>query len=197
MFVLTVDQRGSRTQPDRVPEAIDLLSAVTTVRAFERTVGDEFQGVLSDPVAVAEALEILTRNKGWHIGLGLGTVDQPLPANAREGDGPAFRAARNAVDRAKKEKATVFLTEDPNDERACANAQALWRLMEALLQARTARQWEISHLARHATGAEVAKAQDVTPQTISTVLQAAHHREIEEARPAVIDLLSRWESTRE
>ena len=49
-FVLTVDQRASRSSPDRVPEVLRKLNgAVPTVLGFERTAGDEFQGVLSDP----------------------------------------------------------------------------------------------------------------------------------------------------
>ncbi len=50
--MLTVDQRGSRRGTDRVPRAIALLSGVPTVLRFERTAGDEFQGVLDDPAAV-------------------------------------------------------------------------------------------------------------------------------------------------
>ena len=46
MFVITADQIGSRRSADLVPA---LLAGVATIRAradFERTVGDEVQGVL-------------------------------------------------------------------------------------------------------------------------------------------------------
>ena len=54
MFVMTVDQRGSRTGPDMVPQTLDRLAEILTgdrapVAGFERTAGDEIQGVLENP----------------------------------------------------------------------------------------------------------------------------------------------------
>ena len=54
--VLTVDQRNSRTSDDRVPATLAALARLPTLRPFQRTAGDEFQGVLDDPAA-AEALQ--------------------------------------------------------------------------------------------------------------------------------------------
>ena len=48
--MLTIDQRASRRGPDRVGAMLERLNgAVPVVLAFERTAGDEFQGVLDDP----------------------------------------------------------------------------------------------------------------------------------------------------
>lgn len=70
MFVVTIDQQGSRRVGDRVDE---LLAAFATapltapgapgfVRPFERTVGDEVQAVLDDAdVMVDLALTVLRR----------------------------------------------------------------------------------------------------------------------------------------
>ncbi|MFC6344458.1 transposase, partial [Nocardioides hankookensis] len=57
VVVLTVDQRGSRTSPDRIPEMLAGLAAVPARLGFERTVGDELQGVLDDGTAVADTVE--------------------------------------------------------------------------------------------------------------------------------------------
>ena len=46
MFVLTIDQRGSRRQADRVGQLLGSVAGVPVVRAFERTAGDEVQAVL-------------------------------------------------------------------------------------------------------------------------------------------------------
>ncbi|MDO5726963.1 MAG: hypothetical protein Q4Q03_03455 [Bowdeniella nasicola] len=193
MFVLTADQRSSRTSPNRVPEALTLLRDVTTVCPFERTIGDEFQGILTRADALVTSLITLTRSGGWHIGVGLGTVDTPIAATARTADGPALRAARIAVDEAKKAGSAVFRTEDRTGTQASMQAQAMWRLMATILSARTDRQWHISALADSASGVEIAKAEQVSPQAISRVLRAAHHREISEARAALITLLQPWQ----
>ena len=48
VFVLTIDQRGSRRHGDRVPQLLAELAAyhertrTRPLRGFERTVGDEF-----------------------------------------------------------------------------------------------------------------------------------------------------------
>ena len=53
VVVLTVDQHGSQTRPDQVPDALEQLATSVPARlAFQRTAGDEFQGVLDDPAAL-------------------------------------------------------------------------------------------------------------------------------------------------
>ena len=85
VVVLTVDQDASRDRPDEVPAGLAALSEVATRLAFDRTAGDEFQGVLDDPAAVVTALEVLLRAGEWNIGLGVGEVETPLPDTARAG----------------------------------------------------------------------------------------------------------------
>ncbi len=51
-YVMTIDQRRSQAGPDAVPAAEELLAGSAPVRAFERTAGDEIQGLLDDPGAV-------------------------------------------------------------------------------------------------------------------------------------------------
>ena len=101
VVVLTVDQHGSQTQPDQVPAALEVLGAVPARLGFQRTAGDEFQGVLDEPAALPAALEPLLRADAWNIGIGVGEVETPLPDQARAGRGTAYVAAREAVTAAK------------------------------------------------------------------------------------------------
>ncbi|MGG7099780.1 hypothetical protein [Rhodococcus sp. 24CO] len=115
MFVLTVDQRSSRRDVDRVGEVLRDLASAPLVRAFERTAGDEIQAVTDDPqVLVHLALELLRRDY-WSVGIGIGPVEEPLPAQTRAGRGPAFEAARIAVERAKKAPARIAVEQAPAD----------------------------------------------------------------------------------
>jgi hypothetical protein len=143
VVVLTVDQDESRASPDRVPEALASLSAVPSLRAFERTVGDEFQGLLDDPAGVAAALEPLLRDGGWNIGIGVGQIETPLPDQARAGRGPAYVAAREAVTAAKSSPWRVRVSGGTGAVRALESALWLWA---ALLARRTPRGWEVSDL---------------------------------------------------
>jgi hypothetical protein len=150
VVVLTVDQDGSRDAIDQVPSALESLDSVATRLAFERTVGDEFQGVLDDPAAVVATLERLLRAGVWNIGIGVGAVETPLPDHARAGRGPAYLAAREAVTAAKGSPWHVraLAADSPDHERADlvrALESAVW-LWAALLGRRTPRGWEVADL---------------------------------------------------
>src|SRR5580765_2801168 len=110
MYVMTIDQRGSTGDIDRVPGLLKGLSALSTAGRFERSVGDEVQGVVERPDEVVEIALHALRSGCWYVGIGVGAVDLPLPASPREGSGPAFVAARLAVDRAKAAAAHVPLS---------------------------------------------------------------------------------------
>ena len=73
-YVLTVDQRASRRGPDRVAGALRELADVPAVLPFERTAGDEFQGVLAEADDVVDVVVRLARSGGWSIGVGAGAV---------------------------------------------------------------------------------------------------------------------------
>ena len=81
VVVLTVDQRGStkHAAPDRVPDTLAGLADVVLLRPFERTAGDEFQGVLDDPAALEPVIERLLREDTWNIGIGIGAVGDSAP----------------------------------------------------------------------------------------------------------------------
>lgn len=143
VIVVTVDQQGSRSAADRVPEAIAALAEVEMLRAFERTAGDEFQGVLDDPAALPRVIETLLRDGTWNIGLGIGTVALPLPESARAGSGPAYLSARNAVTAAKNSPWHLRVDGDAPGARDLESVLWLWA---ALLQRRTAKGWEVTDL---------------------------------------------------
>ena len=94
--VLTVDQRGSRTSPDLVPGTLAALADATLLLPFERTAGDEFQGVLDDPASLARVVETLLREDQWNIGIGIGPVERapPRPRACRRRGGVPPRPPR-------------------------------------------------------------------------------------------------------
>jgi hypothetical protein len=143
VVVLTVDQDGSRRGADQVPAALAALEDVPARLAFERTVGDEFQGVLDDPAAVVRSLEALLRSGEWNIGIGIGEIETPLPDHARAGRGPAYLSAREAVTHAKSSPWHVRAVGEGDQVRALESAVWLWA---ALLSRRTPRGWEVADL---------------------------------------------------
>jgi len=174
MFVLTVDQRHSRRTVDRVEALLRDLAARSPEleRPFERTAGDEVQAVLARPEVVVELALLLVRDRAWWVGIGIGTVDEPLPASTRAGSGPAFNSARAAVTAAKNRSTGLAVV--GADEPSARRAQTALDLVAALLQRRTDRGVEAAALARQGlTQLEAARQLGVSKQAVSQRLQAA------------------------
>jgi hypothetical protein len=189
-FVLTVDQRGSRRGTDRVPAVLSALSDVPVVLRFERTAGDEVQGVLDDPAAVVEVVRRLVRDGGWSIGVGAGPVQTPLPRSTRAATGPAFLAARAAVEAAKRRPVRVAVRGAVTE--AAEDAQAVLTALAALLERRSDQAWEAVELVeRGRTQAQAAGELGVTRQAVGQRLTAGLWEVERDLRPTAARLLTR------
>ncbi len=174
-YVLTVDQIDSRRQGDIVDPTIHQLAGIDVSLPFTRTVGDEFQGLLDDPLSVVAAILILMRGERWHIGLGIGSVEQPLPADPRSARGDAFIAARSAVDRAKADPSHVAVESARDVDDEAGDAQTVFRLVAALRRHRTDQGWQaIDLVQRGLSQQETAARLGITRQAVSQRLQTAH-----------------------
>lgn len=197
MFVLTVDQRSSRTGKDRVPELLAALAHIPTRLAFERTVGDEIQGLLESPAAVVEAALCALRSGHWHVGIGIGEVNLPLPARSHEAAGGAFIAAREAVERAKKSGERVPLcvrAETASETEMAAAAEAVLVLIGDLVRKRSASEWRVvDALVASPAPRQVDVARDlgISPQAVSKAVLRAGWVEEQNGALAAQLLLSR------
>lgn len=211
MYILTIDQRGSSADVDRVPELISELAGLTS-EAFERSVGDELQGLVADPAEVVDIALHALRSGHWYVGIGIGSVVLAPGASPREGTGTGFVAARKAVDLAKTAAGQVPLSvvsgsigrtaEVPQHARegavACAHAEAVLRLIGRLVQERTPAQWRVVDRlrllqgggGRHGSQKEVAKELGITEQSVSRAVLRSGWQEEWAARPAAAMLLA-------
>jgi hypothetical protein len=192
MFVLTVDQIESRDRTDLVDDALQRLSSVATVLPFTRTVGDELQGLMEDPVSVVDAMVILMRDERWHMGLGIGPVERPLPEDSRRARGPAFVCARAAVNAAKSEPSHLCVVAAREDDHEAYDVEAVWRLTAAVQRRRSEPGWEAVDLVRAgSTQSEVAERLGISRQAVGQRLQAAQWSVEEAIRPTLVRLLAR------
>ncbi len=191
--VLTIDQRGSthHAATDRVPATLVALADVEMLRPFERTAGDEFQGVLDQPAALAKVVERLLREESWSIGIGIGEVEEPLPESTRAGRGPAYLHAREAVTGAKSAPWRLRVAgDDPDDGRSVRALETTLWLWAVVLSRRTSRGWEVADLVdAGASYDQAAKRLGVTQSAISQRAQAAGIVEGRRARELVTDLV--------
>jgi hypothetical protein len=190
-YVLTVDQRASRTHPDRVPDVLRQLNAVVpTVLGFERTAGDEFQGVLAEPDDVVDVVLRLVRTGDWSIGVGAGPIQAPLPPSTRAGAGPAFLSARRAVDAAKQRPARVAVRGAvPAD---AGDAQAVLTALAVIVERRSEQAWEaIALVGAGRTQAEAATELGISRQAVGQRLAAGLWELERELRPTAARCLTR------
>ncbi|MGC5025785.1 hypothetical protein ACLQ3K_13615 [Tsukamurella sp. DT100] len=144
MFVLTADQRGSRSDSDRVEAARALLAPLAWLRAPDRTAGDELQAVTDDAAVAVDAALALLADGHWSIGIGAGPVEQPLPAQTRAGRGRAFEAAREAVEAAKGTAVPLQVRGD--DGAAVARAEAILSVLGLIVGRRSREGQEVTAL---------------------------------------------------
>lgn len=191
--MLTLDQQDSRRRRDRVPGLLERLNSRGrrggVLRRFERTAGDEAQGVVSEPEALRDIVLDLVREGAWHIGIGVGDVDEPLPRSARAGGGPAFVRAREAVERAKRAPHRLCVVGD--DDYRAAHAEAVLWLLALLVERRSERGWEVADmLADGSTRVDVAEALGISPSAVSQRIQAAGIVEEQHGREVAAALLA-------
>ncbi len=196
MFVITADQVDSRSGADLVAAAIDVINAgpVRPVLNAARTVGDELQVLVGSGSDALGVILQLARTGRWSVGCGAGEVGAPLPRDIREASGPAFIAARRAVERAKKRQTRFALEQEPETEFA-ADAEALLDLLLVLRSRRSPEGWELHDLLESGLSqADAAARLGVTPQAVSLRARAAELRAESAARGPLVRILDRLDS---
>lgn len=192
-YVLTVDQIASRRGPDLVTPTMATLTERLPGVSATRTVGDEFQLLFTaDPVSVVTAILLLMRESDWHVGLGIGAVEVPTPADLREARGPAFVAARQAVDEAKGRADHLRVVATPPAGPEAEEAEVVLDLLLALRARRSPAGWAAADLAEEGlTQADVGERLGVSRQAVQQRLTAARWSLDVAARPVAARLLER------
>ena len=199
-FVVIADQVGSRTADDRVPAALAALGDLAAQLPFERTAGDEIQALLDDPGSVVATITRLTRLGGWRIGLGAGTIDVPLPASTRAARGPAYLAARAAIETARSAPAELALALPGSVSGAtyrevigaAQDAEAALWLLRTVLARRSEEGWELMDLLEKGlTNARAAEHLGISPSAVSQRLARASRTEVDRGSLLAARLLGR------
>jgi hypothetical protein len=192
VFVLTVDQRASRSTSDVVPDLLNTLNRrprrTGLLRKFERTAGDEVQGVLAEARATIDVIVHLIRADRWYVGLGIGDVDDPLPRSTRAGSGAAFVNAREAVTRAKSSPHHLnVIGTDPHHAEQVETV--LW-LMASVLRRRSERGWAVADLlAEGLSRREIGVKLGISQSAVTQRAQAAGVVEEQRGRVLAAELL--------
>lgn len=198
MFALTVDQQSSRAGHDGVPAVLDLLNGldITPIRAFERTAGDEIQGLGGSGDDVVRWLDLLVDREvdestpRWWIGIGIGAVS--LRDSVRASNGPALVNARDAVERAKREPTGLALSVGATETHDGFDAETALQWLVAVRRDRSAAGREaVEAMGRHDSQAAAAAELDISAQAMSQRLRSAKWHEETRVRALAVRLLDR------
>lgn len=143
---------------------------------FVVTLGDEFQGLLSDADVLPDLLWDLHYNfhmRALRVGIGFGTIDTALGKNAINIDGPALHHARDAIETAKKDRLLggVFLGFGDSMDAACNGFARLLQFHRARLKKQ---QRKVMGLLRQSlTQAAIAEQMNISRQAVSSYAAAA------------------------
>jgi hypothetical protein len=171
-IVVNIDQRSSRaSSADPIPEwelALNGALADRAVLPFERTAGDEIQGVVSEPEDLVQIIRRAARLNQWYVGVGAGATD--LGASSRASRGEAFARAREAVEEAKRRVVPVVFRAGAGT--ASQHADTALAAYYALLAPRSERGWQVADLLEErSTRRAVAEVLGVTHQAVGQVAQ--------------------------
>lgn len=192
-YVLTINQRDSREVGDLVPELIRSLRHLPAAVPFQRSVGDEAQGVLDDADGAVDAALVALRQRRWNVGIGVGELRPPLAESVLENEGFGLVYARRAVDRARKSGERIPLAVDGPDRDIAAEAQAVLRLLGQIVASRTDAEWKVLDLMTPGARGQqkyVAELLGITTQAVSKAVVRSHWQEEWATRPAAARLLS-------
>lgn len=157
------------------------------------TAGDELQGLFhrysSMVIVLRELSERLHPVRIVH-GMGFGPLSIPPGPQVALLDGPCFHAAREALERSRREDrwATVKGLGDPEDR----VVGALLQLVDGLRAGWTAKQNRYAAASRDRLQKEVAAMFDVSPSVVSESLRSARAQAVAEGEEAAIALLDQF-----
>lgn len=195
MIVMTVDQRKSRSNPDKVEAMLQWLAKnYQVLRGFERTAGDEIQGVLADGIVATEMALAIAATGNWSVGIGVGPVEFPLPQQTRAGRGVAFENARDAVDRAKKSSGSLAVSGPGSDSGRIEAELQLIALLEARRSESSAAAGKLiaKGLTQHEIATQLGISQQAVSQRLASGLWHETQRLTEFAALALDDYARQW-----
>lgn len=189
MYALTVDRRGSRDDPGALlmTEHRDRFDSdfPRPVLGWQISAGDELQALYESAQDVLTTVLALVDERDWHVGVGIGAVDTPLPDNVNEATGPAFVAAREAVTASKESGYPAV-----RGTGWASHAQAVLTLACAVRERRTPAAREATDLAEQGcTQQQIAATLGIAQSSVSRRLSSALWSQEQATHPAVLSFL--------
>lgn len=160
------------------------------------TAGDEFQTITDNLEQIPWLLlDLRTRLQpiSLRIGVGIGEISGCVAAPVNEMEGPAFRAARQALDELKRRRTSAALTafRSANGE-FDQTANLIYSLHDTLVRKMTGKQWEtVAARIEHGNVQDTARALRLDASTVSRNLKRGYYGQLVAAASGMQQLIGK------
>lgn len=195
MFVLALSPKP-RSVTD-VQVAAELLWAqldqVHTHASFMALSGQLLLGMPHDAQAAIDAMMRCARLNFCHIGLGVGTLYEPVPEQADLIEGKAQRRALGALEAATHRGERVPISVSCGDPDLDLELEGLLRLLGQSVRTRSDAEWSVVDLLTPGVRGQqkaIAQALNITPQAVSAAIVRSGYQDEIDARAGIARLLN-------
>ncbi|GAA1408849.1 hypothetical protein AUR04nite_29250 [Glutamicibacter uratoxydans] len=194
MFVVALSPRPrSVTDVAAASEQLwEQLDQVCTLAPFTALSGQLLLGVPADADAAVDAILRTARLNFCNIGLGVGSLYEPVPAEADLVDGRALRRAQGALDAAEHRGERVPICVSTANTELDGELEGLLRLIGQSIRTRTDSEWAVVDLLTPGVRGQqkaVAQILGITPQAVSAAIVRSGYNDELGARSGIARLL--------
>lgn len=194
MFVVALSPRPrSVTDVAAASEQLwEQLDQVNTHAPFTALSGQLLLGVPADADAAVDAILRTARLNFCNIGLGVGSLYEPVPAEADLVQGRALRRAHGALEAAEHRGERVPICVSTANTDLDAELEGLLRLIGQSIRTRTESEWSVVDLLTPGVRGQqkaVAQTLGITPQAVSAAIVRSGYNDELGARSGIARLL--------
>lgn len=194
MYVVTLKQRDRRGNGDHSDEMIQSLSAVSAPTPFQRSGPALIVGAPETAADTVDAVLHALRRPHWVVGVGVGSLYEPVPREAQYLQGSALGHAHTATERAEHTGDRVPVSVVGPDMHLAGEAEAVLRLLGQIVARRSIAEWAVLDLLTPGVRGQqkhVAAELGISAQAVSKAVVRSAWVEEWAARPAAARLL-KW-----
>ncbi|MHA7244770.1 hypothetical protein [Paeniglutamicibacter antarcticus] len=197
MYVVTLKQRDPRADGDLGDRMVRALSDIPTLVPFQRSGPSLVVGVPECSEDAVDAILRALRNHHWVVGVGVGSLYEPVPSEAQYLQGTALGYAHTALERSEHTGERIPLSIIGPAATIAAEAEAVLRLLGQIVSTRSVAEWAVLDLLVPGVRGQqkhVAAELGISAQAVSKAVVRSAWVEEWAARPAAARLLRLAES---
>lgn len=192
MYVITLKQRDRRDAGDTSEALLQALSEFSMLTPVQRSGPTLLVGAPETAADTVNAVLLALRHPGWMVGVGVGSLYEPVPSDAQYLQGAALGYSLTAAERAEHTGDRVALSIVGSNTELASEAEAVLRLLGQIITKRSAAEWAVLDLLTPGVRGQqkyVAAELGISAQAVSKAVVRSSWLEELAARPAAARLL--------